>query len=90
MPQSYNNMSNMSQKAATLFDLPPDASRWPRNNGGWCGEPATHNVYCEQHYQNSCAKNQRDPSPVTDGGKVRRRREAASRALLTALSKIGY
>jgi hypothetical protein len=55
----------MPQQAAALFDLPADAGRWPRGDDGWCGEPAIHNAYCEQHHRDSRAKNQRDPSPLT-------------------------
>jgi hypothetical protein len=62
MPQTLNSLS---QQAAALFDLPSDACRWPVGDDGWCGEPATHQAYCEQHHHESRATNQRDPSPMT-------------------------
>jgi hypothetical protein len=62
MPQTLNNLS---QQAVALLDLPADACRWPIGDDGWCGEPATHGAYCEQHRRESRAKNQCDPSPIT-------------------------
>jgi hypothetical protein len=58
-------LNSLSQQAAALFDLPADACRWPIGDAGWCGEPATHNAYCEQHHRESRAESQRDPSPKT-------------------------
>ena len=62
MPQTLNSLS---QQAAALLDLPAGACRWPTDDDGWCGEPATHGSYCEQHHQVSRAKCQYDPSPMT-------------------------
>src|SRR4051794_691793 len=58
-------INGLSPEAAALFDLPPDACHWPVNDG-WCGQPAmAGRSYCIRHHQESRAKVQRDPSPVT-------------------------
>ena len=58
-------MSSLSPQAAALLDLPVNACRWPIGDHGWCGEPATHNAYCGNHYRDSRAKDQRGPSQQT-------------------------
>jgi len=58
-------MNNLSPEAAALFDLPADACLWPIDDN-WCGRPAMDGCsYCPQHRQESRAKVQHDPSPLT-------------------------
>ena len=58
-------MNNLSPQAAALFDLPANACAWPIDDK-WCGRPAMGGCsYCAQHHQESRAKVQRDPSPLT-------------------------
>src|SRR3954453_3144877 len=58
-------INNLSPQAAALFDLPASACHWPIDDS-WCGQPAMGGCsYCPQHHQESRAKVQRDPSPVT-------------------------
>ena len=58
-------MDNLSPQVAALFDLPADACHWPIDDK-WCGQPAMDGCsYCPQHHQESRAKVQHDPSPLT-------------------------